>query len=181
MPRRNGWEAMALRITVSLAPPDAGGEGESWETRRTYMGESPGITLRLPGTPATSAGPGNICRAYGRAAAGGKGGGIKIDPGGVGQGDNCQRGPVVGWSTVVDAINAPGTADGASQVDGHDDAQYRGRRDQAGSGAALRSRACRHLPASSGRDHFVCSGYYCFSRTALRVSSEPSVTVICFR
>ena len=57
-------------------PIMAGGEtlgrhlGESWETRRAFMGEAPGITLRIPGTPSASAGPRNISPAYGQGTEG---------------------------------------------------------------------------------------------------------------
>ena len=44
--------------------------GYSWETRRTLMRASPGITFRLPGAPPTSAGPRHIIRAYGQPEAG---------------------------------------------------------------------------------------------------------------
>ena len=44
--------------------------GESWETRRAYMGDSRGIALGLPGASSASAGPRNIIQAYGQRAEG---------------------------------------------------------------------------------------------------------------
>jgi hypothetical protein len=41
-----------------------------WESHRSHVGESPGITLPLPGDPPTSAGPRNISRACDKRAEG---------------------------------------------------------------------------------------------------------------
>jgi hypothetical protein len=62
--------ALTLKSLSSISQTDAGGWGESWESHRTHMGASPGITLGLPGAPPASAGPHNITQAYGQPAAG---------------------------------------------------------------------------------------------------------------
>ena len=49
---------------------DCGSGRESWESHRTHMGDSPGITLRIPGAPPASAGPHNIVQASGKQAKG---------------------------------------------------------------------------------------------------------------